>query len=312
MLTFDTSYSYDRISLKVSGNELLLKRVPFALQKCPLMIILSDENDKELKRITAEKPCSSKINFGNLDDGIYYINLYTKTRPDSDYYWSYLQNRSLSIRCINNRLHFIVANVINANRKILSDIRVNTDTLNEFLKPSALCQSDSSKIIDLGRLITRFKVTPMQKLLAIHDWVANNIYYDYDSLESKTCNEKNYSALDVLFAKKCVCRGFANLGVALMRSVGIPAIGISCYSLNISTDGGWERTENQTNIPNHIIAAAFVENRWVLMDITWDSDNKYENGTYNKKNGSGISRKYFDTTLEMISNTHKFIYTKEI
>ena len=133
MLTFDTSYSYDRISLKVSGNELLLKRVPFALQKFPLMIILSDENDKELKRITAEKPCSSKINFGNLDDGIYYINLYTKTRPDSDYYWSYLQNRSLSIRCINNRLHFIVANVINANRKILSDIRVNTDTLNEFL-----------------------------------------------------------------------------------------------------------------------------------------------------------------------------------
>lgn len=47
------------------------------------------------------------------------------------------------------------------------------------------------------------------------------------------------------------------------------------------------------------------------MDITWDSDNKYENECYTKRNGEGVSRKYFDTTLEMISNTHKFLYIQD-
>ena len=312
MLTFDTSYSYDRISLKISGNGILLRKLPFVLQKSNIMVVLSDENDEEVIRVMVENPYSDRIEFGELPDGYYFLNLFTKTNPKSEVYWGYLQNRSLSIRCVNRKLHFVVANVINVNRKLLSEILVDPISLNQFLKPSSLCQSDSKTIIELGRSITQFKVTPMQKILAIHDWVANNIYYDCDSLENRKCDERKYSALDVLFAKKCVCRGFANLGVALMRASGIPAIGISCYSLNISTDGGWEREENNTNVPNHIIAAAFVEKRWVLMDITWDSDNTYENGIYQKRNGSGISRKYFDTTLEMISNTHKFIYAKEV
>lgn len=185
-------------------------------------------------------------------------------------------------------------------------------SLERFLLPSDLYQSDNPAIQRLAQKIVRFKVTSYQKVLAIHDWVAENIYYDYDALNDESCHYKPYSALDVLFAKKCVCRGFANLAVALMRAVGIPAIGLSCYALNISSEGGWERKENQVNESNHRIAIAYVDKRWVYMDITWDSDNIYEDEKFCKRRNVGVSRKYFDTTIEMISNTHKFIKSKDI
>ena len=152
----------------------------------------------------------------------------------------------------------------------------------------------------------------MQKLLAIHDWVASNIYYDIDALNNKECDSKYYSALDVLHDKKCVCRGYANLGVALMRAAGVPAVGLSCFALNICSDGGWERRENQTDVPNHIIAVAYANRRWILMDITWDSDNQYIGGKYKSITGAGVSRKYFDSTVEMISNTHKLILDRYV
>lgn len=113
--------------------------------------------------------------------------------------------------------------------------------------------------------------------------------------------------MDVLENRRCVCRGYANLGVALMRAAGIPAIAQQCYTLSIDNDSSWDDLNNKINEANHIIPIAYVENRWVYMDITWDSDNKYENGTFSKKIGCGLSRKYFDTTLELISNTHRFI-----
>lgn len=306
MQTFDTSYSYDRISLKVIPNGILFQKMPFALQNKVLMIVISDENDKEIKSITLNSSKDNRAIWRELPDGLFFLNIYIRKSKWSFTYVGYLQNRSLSIRIKQGRIHFIVAPIINSNRQVMHYIGSTPDMLRSYLKPTPLCQSNDNEIKTLANQIIKFKITPMQKLLAIHDWVANNIFYDYDALSTNECDSKRYSALDVLHDKKCVCRGYANLGVALMRAVGIPAIGMTCYALNISTDGGWERKENQTDSSNHIIAIAFADQRWVYMDITWDSDNRFENGVY--KRGSSVipTRKYFDTTLEMISNTHKF------
>lgn len=312
MLTFDTSYSYDKISLKFISNKIKVKKLPLSLKTAPILITLTDECDKELYKCSLFWPQEDTVTLTVNKDGKYYLNLYTKTNPDDEYYWSYLQPRSLALISKDGRFHFTVSPVINNNRKIMAQIPTDPVSLQKYLKPSELCQSNNSAIIRLAKKITSFKVTPYQKILAIHDWVAGNIYSDYDSLNDLSCHYKPYSALEVLNGKKCVCRGFANLAVALMRAVGIPAIGLSCYSLNIYTDGGWEKSENQVDTSNHIIAVAYVESRWVYMDITWDSDNVFENLSFSKKRNVGVSRKYFDTTLEMISNTHKFIITRDL
>ena len=307
MQTFDTSYSYDRISLKVIPNGILIQRMPFALNDKSVMVVISDSNDKEVKSITINTSKENRAVWKELPDGSYFLNLYLKVSKWSFTYIGYLQNRSLAIRINKGRIHFVVAPIINSNRQVMSYIGTSPVMLKRYLQPSSLCQSNDNEIVRLAQQITTYKITPMQKLLAIHDWCAENIFYDYDALSTNECDKMNYSAIEVLHDRKCVCRGYANLGVALMRAVGIPAIGMTCYALNISTDGGWERPENQTDASNHIIAIAFADHRWVYMDITWDSDNKFENGVFKKHTGSGLSRKYFDTTLEMISNTHKFI-----
>lgn len=312
MQTFDTSYSYDRISLKLYFDEIIIVKIPLVIQKFPFLLVVSDNSDSDVVQEKVEWNGPVKVNIGHLPDGIYYVNIYTKTNIEDDSYWPYLQKWSLSLLIKNGIKHFISSEILNENRKIMSKIKISPITIERYLRPSKLCQSDSSSIISLAKRITKFSVTSMQKLLAIHDWVAGNIYYDYDDLETRECDKKQYTALDVLLSKRCVCRGYANLGVALMRAVGIPSIGLSCYSLNITTDGGWDRPENNVNFPNHIIAAAYVNERWVYMDITWDSDNIYESKCFKRKTGSGISRKYFDTTLEMISNTHKFMYAKDV
>lgn len=311
MQTFDTSYGNDKISFKIFFDEIIITNIPLILQSNPFLFVVSDAKDEKIinKKVTWNRKANIKI--GILNDGFYYINLYAQTNSKTDIYWAYLQNRSLTLLVKDRTMHFVTSPIINGNRKILSNILITSITLERYLRPSVLCQSNSTQITSLAKRITQCHALPMQKLIAIHDWVANNIYYDYDALNTEICNDRSYSALDVLMTKRCVCRGFSNLGVALMRAVGIPAIGLSCYSLNITTDGGWERTENQVETPNHIITAAYINGRWVLMDITWDSDNKYENECYTKRNGEGVSRKYFDTTLEMISNTHKFLYIQD-
>lgn len=312
MQSFCTSYSYDKILLKTLNNSVIIEQIPFQLRNKLLVLGVKDRYNRDIIGTPFLWNKSQKIPIGNLENGIYYLNIYAKARTTDEYYWPYFQSHSLCFKVVSYRIHFIVAQTINENRKVMSTLMQSCDVLKSALQPSALCQSNDRRIVSLAKKITRFNVTTMQKVLAIHDWVAENIYYDFDALKNKSCYRNWYDAISVLESKKCVCRGFANLGVALMRAVGVPAIGLSCYALDINSDGGWDLPINQTSDANHIIATAFVDNRWMLMDITWDSDNQFLEGNNRKITGMGVSRKYFDTTLEMISNTHRLVSSRLI
>lgn len=56
---------------------------------------------------------------------------------------------------------------------------------------------------------------------------------------------------------------------------------------------------------NHAWSEAYVDNRWVIIDTTWDSNNLYnEKGKFQTKPSSD---KYFDIAIKDISITHKYI-----
>ena len=55
MLAFNTSYGYDKISLKIVSKYLLLDKLPLSLQEKSIMIIISDEKDKEVKLVKGDK-----------------------------------------------------------------------------------------------------------------------------------------------------------------------------------------------------------------------------------------------------------------
>ena len=54
---------------------------------------------------------------------------------------------------------------------------------------------------------------------------------------------------------------------------------------------------------NHVVVAAFADNRWLLLDPTRDGHNKYENGEFYKLN-EPTSIANFDMTEQFFSFSH--------
>lgn len=169
----------------------------------------------------------------------------------------------------------------------------------------SICSSDT-KITELASLITANISGNYEKALAIHDWVCENIYYDSDSINGDY-NTAPYVASDVLEEKRAVCLGYANLYAALCRAVAIPCNVVTGYALGVNeTD---TRRWNEINISetesNHAWNEVYTDNRWVIVDTTWDSHNKITN--FKKEKSDVISHLYFDANIKFFSVNHKII-----
>lgn len=160
-------------------------------------------------------------------------------------------------------------------------------------------------IANLSLSITDGIDNDYDKALAIHDWVCNNIFYDTDSIDGLT-NTAPYIATDVLSSKRAVCLGYSNLYAALCRSANIPCNVVTGYALGVSAG---ETTWNETTLfdtnGNHAWNEVYVDNRWIIVDTTWDSKNRIENNVGYKD--EDISHIYFDANLKFFSQNHRII-----
>jgi transglutaminase-like putative cysteine protease len=94
-----------------------------------------------------------------------------------------------------------------------------------FLFPSRYCQSDR-----LGRLAWDLFGNiekPHDKVVAITDWIHDNVEYVRGSTDSGT------SAYDTVTQRVGVCRDFAHLGVTLCRALNIPARYFTGYAYEL-------------------------------------------------------------------------------
>lgn len=148
--------------------------------------------------------------------------------------------------------------------------------------------------------LTSRLVSEWDKVRAIHDFVASNLYYDYDSLAS---SDTQRTIQQVVSTRKCVCQGYADLTLFMLKSIGFEVENILCYAITDIIENGWSNVINQTSELNHIITRVKVEGNWLYMDVTWDSGNRYENGEFIK---GRISHRYFDVTIAFLSTTHRF------
>lgn len=161
------------------------------------------------------------------------------------------------------------------------------------------------EIKSLALSITQGLSDDYNKALAIHDWVCTNIYYDSDSINGDL-NNAPYVASDVLGTKRAVCLGYANLYAALCRSVNIPCNVVMGYALGVGTgDSAWSSENINTTESNHAWNEVYVDNRWVIVDTTWDSKNKIKDGT--KYTDGNIMHLFFDANLKFFSANHKII-----
>ena len=87
----------------------------------------------------------------------------------------------------------------------------------QFLLPSRYCLSDTDVIRDLSYSIINNIEIGFLQVEAIRKWIFQNIQYQYGFTFSHT------NSNDILRNKIGVCRDFAHLGIALCRTINIPA-----------------------------------------------------------------------------------------
>lgn len=84
-----------------------------------------------------------------------------------------------------------------------------------YLKPSELVQSNDPAVARLARQLTASASNEHEAVMAITNWVADNIKYSF--------NPPQYDAAYTLTTKSGNCQNFAHLSIALLRNLGIPA-----------------------------------------------------------------------------------------
>lgn len=122
------------------------------------------------------------------------------------------------------------------------------DSVLQFLLPSRYCQSDL--LSELAGQIVQGATLGYDQVEAIRHWIQTNVEYRYGTSDASS------SALDTAERRVGVCRDFAHLGIALCRSLSIPARMVAGYLHQLEP------------MDLHAWFEAFVGNRWYTFDAT--------------------------------------------
>lgn len=142
--------------------------------------------------------------------------------------------------------------------------------------------------------------TEMEKAAAIHKFVAEACYYDYDYYYHGTRPYPPMDPVTVFEDGITVCSGYARLMRVMLRAVGIPArmvvgTAYSGYSLDRASSDVLLRDSN------HDWIEAYLDGEWRFCDPTWDSNNYFE---YGEKHFNTASDWYFCDDLADFSRSH--------
>lgn len=118
----------------------------------------------------------------------------------------------------------------------------------EFLLPSRYCQSDL--LNDLASSIVGKEPPGYRQVAAIEQWLRDEMSYVRGSSNAST------SAVETAEKKEGVCRDYAHLGIALTRSLNIPARMVVGYLYRLEP------------MDLHAWFEAFIGGRWFTFDGT--------------------------------------------
>jgi hypothetical protein len=109
------------------------------------------------------------------------------------------------------------------------------------------------------------------KLKIIYDWIADYVHYDWDAY---TSGERAVTApYEVLPVRRTVCAGYARLLEEASKLAGVPVRYTTGGAKGYSYDPDAE-------LPGHAWNFTQINGRFYLLDATWDSANRYEDGVY--------------------------------
>ena len=289
-------------SIYISGKLLGIDKIPVISIYKYIWLILKDSNGKEVyNNIVSNSTGSISFYLDKIAEGKYSVNLYASSERYGSYK-SLIYGNDIEILYKDGKLSFVPYPYYDHNMAVVNNKRTDEKALSYYRQPSSDIQSDNQEIIDLANSITAGITNDYDKAVAIHDWVCNNVYYDWDRYLSGNYIGMDTSALGTLHSKRSVCDGYANLTAALLRAAGVPAKKISGFALGVSSDY-WPENYDPNKDTNHAWNEFWANGRWVILDTTWDSDNAWRNGGIEKNTGLR-GYHYFDINVGLLSADH--------
>ena len=128
----------------------------------------------------------------------------------------------------------------------------------------------NKKVDEVYNEIINDKMTDLEKIKAVHDYIIRNTKYDEEraqEIKDNISNDEIHSsntAFGPLFTGKAICGGYTDTMALFLDKMGIPNIKVSSK--------------------NHIWNAVYVNGKWLHLDLTWDDPvvvNGNETLTYN-------------------------------
>lgn len=301
MLTF---YPHENISVMTdeTGTAVSVFGIVADASKSHLIVNFSDAASEQLDQTSIAADTSMQFNKTiDIPETPYdRLELTVFTGPKAyGQFTSWVLNMVHLVRNENGTWMIEQSPVYEANRAMYEKDK----SVSNALRSTPSIQSDDPSIISIAQQLTAECTSDYEKAAALHDWVCSYIYYDEDSLSLDETIP--YYATEVVESRSAVCLGLATLYAALCRSIELPCNVVSGYALGIGEDTEWNSENISSDYQNHAWNEVYVDGRWVIVDTTWDSQNKIRNGEYVE--GESVSHLYFDSNLQFFSQTHRIL-----
>lgn len=244
----------------------------------------------DMKRVNESKfsgtKCSVSIDFSqkpDMEDGLHvaFAQVYATRYADSLQWQAvvYIEKKGSDLS--------FYAPYAKENTDLLNELNKKTEEqIKNYTNPATIAsvQADSyEEVVQTAKDLVKNLSTAEQKIQAIHDWVCNNLAYDYELLNNggNVGNELDYAFQN----KRAVCGGFATLGNIMFRAAGIPSLYVSGLGSSV---GVFDETHTGQG---HAWNVVYYNGTWHYMDLTWDCNNQYW-GEGSSKNKSGQKCSY--------------------
>lgn len=298
----------ENTAIVLQDRNLLIRNLPETETFNYVMLKLVDVQDTlPIKKCKNRKEYDVNFNLQDVPNGSYFVEIYSASEQYTTYV-SYLHGQSLCIQITDSSVDFVESPVLVKNQELFDANKQDSETLAYYLEPSPKIQSNHPTIIEQAKNITAGISTDYDKVKVVHDWVCENIWYDYDALSNGTSDDK--TVMETFVSRKGVCTDYAFLTAALLRAVGVPTKVVAGYVLDTSAQESWTEDLITSNQCNHAWNEAYVDGRWIILDTTYDSNNTFKNKIFSTDTGMK-NTKYFDITIEFLS-TDRYIVPSEI
>lgn len=253
--------------------------------------------EADIKISTSGDEFTVTIDFRSGEDGFTTFRIYEKSGSDSRYRVKFADGRVFmpdSSEVAEKSARVVEKAVEQPLEQVSEYVAIGSDKL--------AVQETLLKVKALSNMICVGLSSDYDKLRAIENWVANNIYYDYPAFD-RGVPEETLTLKYILENKTTVCGGYSNLTAALAA-----AQGIAVYNVHGTGAENGCCFEEKPEEGAHEWNFAVIDGRVIWLDAGFDSRCYYRVGG-EFETGKAI-HKFFDIDLEQLSLTHRAKYAE--